>query len=279
MGNLTFYARKPFLGNEWGKGYDQMHTMRLSSEIRAFQMAEYLGADLNPASSRDADPCIVVKPRTLRKHQKDHWVDICDGEHLLQELKDYPELKIIVSGKHAYDRLSKEYPNRIEWIPQQHLNWDNEKRDRQEVTTGGYIGGPSARKFYAEVGRRLQEKDFDWVTCYNYKCRQDAVNFYKSIDFLVIAGFELKWMDDYVFGTPAKMINAASFGVPSLAKPAKGFQEWEGKYIPVSSYEELVTEAEKLRDSDYYNSWSHRVEKAAQDYHISKIAVKYKELR
>ncbi|OGH18094.1 MAG: hypothetical protein A2868_03475 [Candidatus Levybacteria bacterium RIFCSPHIGHO2_01_FULL_40_15b] len=75
-----------------------------------------------------------------------------------------------------------------------------------------------------------------------------------------------------------KIINAASFGIPTLTQPIAGYKEFNGFYIPIKDMDSLVKEAEKLKDVNYYNQWSDRVFNEAEKYHISKIAELYKRL-
>jgi len=280
MKEITFWGRHHFVGNVLSENPNESHTIRLSSLIRGEQIAQHLeGGKYNPKEGFEDDVIVFIKPRTM-KHVKDtDWMDFADGQHLLEPLRNRPQVRVIAAAQYGYEYLKKRYPNKIIYIPQQHLNWENAKRDRKEVTTGGYIGGPSPLAFeiYGKIENKLKEIGFDFVTCYNFKKREDAVDFYKKIDFLVMCGFGIK--NDFTFATPCKMINAASFGIPTIAIPQPGFKEFEGFYIPVNTMEELLVEANKLRDKDYYDMWSKKVELEAQKYHINKIIKLYEQLR
>ena len=109
----------------------------------------------------------------------------------------------------------------------------------------------------------------------NYKTRQDIVDFYKTIDIQVIGYFKHY---DHAYRHPTKIINAASFGIPTIAAPILGYKEFEGHYIPAGNMESLLVAVDKLRDIKYYSQWSTKIIKEAEKYHISNIAKLYQQL-
>jgi len=243
-------------------------------------MAEYLGARLNPTSGYEGDVCIYVKPKRLDTIRDGDWVDFLDSPGgILALLKDRPNVKVIAASQCSYDCLKENLTNEIVLIPSHHVNWDRIKRERVEISVGGYIGSPSpdAFKMYNEIKTELKKVGFEFVTCfgYNYKDRNDAVNLYRQVDLFIIGA----WVgDDSPHKIPTKIINAASFGVPSIAYPLRGYRELEGYYVPARNISELLVEVEKFKNRDYYNEWSNKVVEMAEKYHISKIAPLYLKL-
>ncbi len=189
------------------------------------------------------------------------------------------KVKVIAASTYSYDYFKNKLPNEIIYIPHHHVNRENIKRDRKEVIRCGYIGTPSqeAIKFYGEVGQELKKIGFEFITCFDFKAREDAINLYRNIDILIIA--EWKWGDvSHVYKFPTKLINAASFGVPTIAFPRAGYKEFEGNYVRANNMEEMLSEVKKFRDKDYYQEWSEKILKVAENYHISKIANLYRNL-
>ena len=41
----------------------------------------------------------------------------------------------------------------------------------------------------------------------------------------------------------------------------------------------MITEVEKMKDKDYYDAWANKIAKAAEAYHIDKIAQMYEKLK
>ena len=275
MPRLTFFARPSFLGNAWPGLTDETRLMRIHSRIRGEQMARYLGVKFNPKEGFEDDLCIYVKPRHLRFMKEHDWVDIGDEWTLIKFVE--PHTQIIAISQHNYDFLVERFPeNKIIIIPHQHVNWENAPREKRKVKVGGYLGGISnvALPAYQGIQARLKKLGFDFIFCFNFKNRQDNINFYQSIDFLVI-GVEgsNSWC-----GTPAKLINAASFSKPAVAFKQDHYKEFEGNYIPISSLDEMEEEVLKFNNEDYYEEWSLKVREAAEPYHISKIADMYLQL-
>ena len=253
---VSFLAEKNFLG----------------SIIRGKQIADWIGGTYK---GDRGDVNIYIKPTKLDDVQDGDWVDVSDGEWLVKHLKRRPKIKVIAHSLKTYEILKEELTNELVWISQQHLNWERHERDRKEINTCGYIGHPNelAFKICDKIGERIKSIGWNFITCFDYKTREDAVNFYKKIDLLVIGGW-----NDPPYKTPTKIINAASFGIPSVAFPTEGYKEFEGYYIPVKSLEEMIIEIEKFRDESYYKEWSDKIKDKAEEYHISNVSEKYKNL-
>jgi len=269
------------LANQRFPNSSDLVIVRLSSEIRAKQIAEYIGGKYNPKSGYENDVCVYVKPGNLSRIRDTDYVDFSDGLYvgLIDMLKQRPKIRVLAHSTYLYKYLKERLPNEIIYLPQQHLNWERAKRDRKEVTTGGYIGSPSpiSIKLNTEVKEALQKIGMDYLMWYNWRSREDAIDFYKKIDFLVIYGYGNS--DEYnPCAQPTKMINAASFGVPSLANWQVGYEEFEGYYTRFKTIEELVSEVQKLKDKDYYDKYVEKIIPKAEEYHISKTAERYKQL-
>lgn len=242
---VSFLAEKNFLG----------------SMIRGKQIADYIGGQYNPK-------CIYIKPTSLNHIRDCDYVDVSDGEW--EHFKTRPKLKLIANSLYGYEFLKEHLPNEIIYIPQQHLNWERTKRDRKGITCCGYIGKHSkvADKMYKEIADKLTSVNLQFEFFSGFFTREDAIEFYKRIDLLIVG----PWKGDGPFKTPTKLINAASFGVPSIAYPIPQYKEFEGYYIP---YEDNLLGLINKLD---YDNFAQKIMVKAEDYHISKIAELYKKL-
>ncbi len=276
MENISIFAKPSFLGNHYHNLVKGDSILRLSGEIRGKQIADYIGAKFNPKSGYEDDLCIFVKGFMIEKAKDGDYVDFSDEvfEKLSPKLRS--KINIIAHSQYAYNYLKQRLSNKIVCIPQQHINWKNEIRIKNKNIVGGYIGRPSNISFRIqnEIKETLKKIGVNFKIAFEWTSRQDAIDFYKNIDFLVIGGYGLLNADVWQI-TPAKMINAASFGIPSLAYMRAGYQEFEGYYTQFKTMDDLVLEIEKLKDEDYYNSVSELILEKAKNYHISKIAEKY----
>lgn len=275
---ISFFALPSYVGKSYSRHAPESTARRLSSRIRAEEMAAYLGAKLNPVAGFEHDTCIYVKPRNLAEVPDGSWVDFLDSTPgFLGALKQRPKIKVIAASQCSFDVLKENLPNKIVLIPSHHLNQERLKRTRTKITTGGYIGSPSPAAFqmYGEIKTELKKIGLDFVTSFDFKERQDAINLYSQIDLFIIG----PWVgDDSPHKIPTKIINAASFGIPSIAYPLKGYQEIEGQYVQAHDINEIIFAAEKFKNKRYYNAWSKKVTKMAENYHISSIAPLYEKL-
>lgn len=276
---ISIFTRPSYIGNRYPKHTKESSVLRLSARVRGDEIAQYIGAKLNPTEGFENDVCIYVKPKYINQIKDGDYLDYLDGKNMWLLLKDHPKIKVIAASQSSYEYLKENLTNEVFLIPSHHINFERAKRERKEVTTGGYIGNPSpsAFKMYAEIKVRLKEIGFGFKTCFNFKTRQDAIDLYKNIDLFIIGDWVGK--DDNHTKMPTKIINAAAFGVPTIAYPLKGYQEIEGNYVHARSIDEMLTEVEKFKEENYYNEWANKVVKMAEQYHISRIADLYKKLK
>jgi hypothetical protein len=275
---ISIFARPPFFGNRFHSKMKEVSVQRLSSRIRGEEIAEYMNANLNPTSGYEKDVCIHVKH--FSKYIKNgDWFDFLDGENNLPLLKERPGINVIASSLNSYEVLKQELSNKIALIPTHHINTERIKRNRTKIASVGYIGAPSpiATKLYGQIGERLKDMGLEFTTCFDFKTRDDALNLYKNIDIFVVGAWELG--DENPHKIPTKIINAASFGIPTVAFPLAGYKELEGNYLRANNMDELLFGVEKLMSEKNYQEMSKQVEVMAENYHISKIADLYRKLK
>jgi hypothetical protein len=270
---LTFFTRKSHVarGQLFGG----------SSLIRGEQIAEYLHAKLNPENGYENDVCVYVKPGIDRKtgkpfatFAKKTYIDIIDNKRYIQWLREYPELSGIVTSEYCYDFLKDEMKDRITFIPQQHCNFERFVRSKKEITTVGIIGTPSAFQYsILDTRERLERIGLQLLTKSDYTTREDVANFYKNTDIQIVWYYVLDLLKN-----PLKIINAASFGIPTVGFPHRSYKEVEGYYTPVRSINQLFAEVEKLKNPENYARATKNLLPMAEKYHISKIAEKYAQL-
>ena len=236
----------------------------LGSLVRGKQIADYLGWKYRPAE-RDG-VCLFLKPKSLDKVQDGDWIDVSDGEYVPELLKTRPLINVIAHSVYSYNFLKKALPeHNIIWLSQQHLNWERATKDVKEVKVCGYIGGPSEqiRKQYDAIGESLRKVGFEFITCLDFTTRESCVEFYKKIDCLVIG----KSIEN-PYKTPTKLINAASFGIPTVAYPLKSYEEWT-EFTPCLSDDMIPQTVGSL---EFYPN---RLIEKAEFYHISNVAKRY----
>lgn len=275
---ISIFAKGAYLKEET----TGVFVRRVSSRIRGEEISAYLGAHAryNPQERSADDVCIFLKPRGLDGVKDGEYVDILDEIDLVPKLKERPNIKVIAMSQAQHEYLQENLENEIFLIHHHHINFERFKRTRNATLVGGAIGHSQyANDLYGEIKNALSGSGIDFVPILSYTTRQDMLDFFKKIDFLVT--WNIDAYKDYPHSHPTKIINAASFGIPTLSQPIAGYKEFAEYYIP-TSFEDmgsLVIEAVKLKDLDYYQHWSDKVYEEAEKYHISKIAELYKQLK
>jgi hypothetical protein len=282
---ISFFVRRAFLNVNPGNEFEyngppkRGHLMRVSSMIRGDQIASYLGAKLNPASGYENDVCIYVKPHKKRgedfKFEGKPYMDIVDGWGLIGLMKNHPEVPVIACSQMDYESLQKALGNKIVLIPQQHCNFDRLVRTRNKITTVGVIGTKGAFAFLPDGLREgLTERGMELLEYSNFFTRQNIVDFYLKIDIQIVwRPYKMR------LSNPLKLVNAASFGIPTIALREDYFKELDGYYLPVKTVGEFFTQLDSLRsDPDLYNTYSWQCVEKAEEYHIENIAKLYEKL-
>lgn len=276
--NMTFISKANFFKRGLTGG---LYPARLSARSRGEEIASYLGAVFTTDMNYDRGGIrIHLKPRTLGHVKDGEYVDILDNVTLVHELKARPGIKVIVYSQPYYDFLKTELKNEVILIPHPHINFENTTRIKNHPIAGGMVSKsiPTAYALFNPIKAALAKVGIELKEGFTYETRQDMVDFYKGIDFLVAWYGPENTIYDRFVRYPGKIIHAASFGIPTIAQNVFGYQEMEGYYIPATTDEDIAREAVKLQDEAYYNQWSKKLIDKAKEYHISAIAKLYRKL-
>lgn len=283
---ITIFAKPAFLNVNPGEPFALRtkpvrsgHLMRVSSMIRGDQIADQIGAKLNPTEGYENDTCIYVKPMVRKgddfTFEGKPYLDIIDGHNLGQLLNKHPEVPAIVCSQIDMETMSGVISNKIIFIPQHHCNFNREKRTRTEVKTVGVIGTRGAFPMLPEELRKeLEKRGMELIEFSRFFSRQDIIDFYMKID------VQMVWRPyKKLLSNPLKLVNGASFGIPTIALDERAFEEMKGCYIPVTTFKEFLVQLDRLRTTpDMYIYYSENCIDRAERYHIERVGEMYKEL-
>lgn len=288
MVDISIFAKRAYLNTNPGEEYEYNGTKptrgylkRVSSIIRADQVAEALGAKLNPKSGYENDICVYVKPNLdsnsdVKFVGKSNYLDIIDEIGYVNVLKKHPDVSAIVLSERDYINLSTEgITNKIYLIPQHHCNFERFVRTRKKIMKAGVIGHAKAFDFLPpELGSELKKRGIELMTFSSFFTRKDIVDFYKKIDIQIVWRPYKKRLANSI-----KIVNAASFGIPTLALDESHFKDLGNCYIGVQRLSQLFNELDLLiKHPSRYKAFSNLCIKKAEEYHIENIAKLYKSL-
>lgn len=269
---ISLFAKPPF---------EMKHLQRVSSIVRGEQVAAFMGnARLNPPSGYKDDVCIYVKPhiKTNNEYQfeKNSWIDINDGWELVEVLKRYPEVGVIAYSDLAVEALAKELTNKIALIPHHHVNFERTHRNRTEIKKVGITGSGEAFKYIPdEIKEGLKKRGIKLEYFSSFYPRMSVARFHESMD------IHMHWRPFLrrKLSCPLKIVNAASFGVPTIALNEPSFKEVEDCYVGVKTAETWLLVLDQLiADPKLYQTIADLCLVTAEKYHIENIANLYEEL-
>lgn len=290
--NISIFAKPAFLNvnptrpfKYEGKPPRRGHLQRISSMTRGEQMANNLGAKLNPTEGYEEDICIYVKPpytpgQDFLFEGKKAYLDIQDSPGLYEIVKNHPEVGIISASEWSYGVLTRMLPNnKIINIPEHHCNFKRVRRSRKTITTVGCIGtSGSFRNLPEELKEKLAQRGMEFLECQRFFTREDVVNFYLSIDIQIVWRPYVEKRKDILLN-PLKLVNASSFGIPTIKYEEPADREMSGCYIPVRTLDEFLVQLDKLRsDPKLYDQYAKRCIEKSEEYHIDNIAKLYRNL-
>jgi len=258
------------------------HLQRVSSIVRGEQIAAYmLNARLNPEHGYENDVCIYVKPHIKPGSDfdfpKHSWIDIQDGKDLVSTLEKYPNVGVIAYSDEAYKYLSKGLNNKIALIPHPHLNFERRVRNRTTIKKVGTTGSFEAFEHIPDIIKEgLQKRGIKFEFYSLFYPRMAVSKFHESLD------VHIHWRPfrRRRLSAPFKIINSASFGVPTIALDEPSFKEvGDINYIGVKTPEEWLAALDMLIESPItYENMAKSCIEMSEKYHISNIAKLYEAL-
>jgi len=276
---ISIFAKQAFLNTNPYSPFEYKGTppkygqlMRVSSMIRGNQIANQIGAKLNPESGYENGICIYVKPHVIAGQP---YLDIIDGHNLGQLALKHPKVTVIVCSQADMETMTGVISNRIVLIPQHHCNFERVKRTRTEIKTVGVIGTRGAFPLLPKgLKEELAKRNIELLEFSKFFTRQNVIDFYLKIDIQIV------WRPyKKLLSNPLKLVNAASFGVPTIALDEPAFKEMGGCYIGVKRLEELLIGVDWLIDNpEEYKELSRDCLEKAEEYHIENVGKLYKEL-
>jgi hypothetical protein len=253
-------------------------------EIRGQQMATALGGTFNRGDPEEGDVCIYLLALRPQPEPRYAYHDIMDSP-----LYAYARMAkrtrgdmIAISNAHA-GFLVERFPNRtIHYLPQHHCNFERVQREPRPALVVGTIGGYSAVQWpHKSLERYFNEAGMVWRFADNVRHREQVVAFYKSIDIqFVFRPTHMRSNELRRCLSPLKLINAGSFGIPTVAYPEPGYtSEWTDQCLWGDSLSECIRQAKRLKENPtLYEEVAGKAREKSEQYHIERITPLYRQL-
>jgi len=240
-----------------------------SGTIRGAQMAAHYGGD--DCDGHGSGVHVYVKIEPPAKRPAHSYLDVIDGVERVPWLKRHPEVGVIAASRSEETYLRGVLGRDDIWfIPQHHCNYERARRGSGAIETAGVVGGRGAIRCNVKTLRRTLAGlgvAFHW--CRHYANRLDVAEFYAKLDVQIV------WRtEDRPWKNPLKLVNAMSFGIPTIAYPETAYQEVEGYYWPARTMADVVDAVAELRRG--YDA--ERLIARAEEYHIEHVAKLYEAL-
>jgi hypothetical protein len=256
-----------------------------SSLLRGRQIAEALGVGCDPAVISSKETVVAVKCWHNDFPQFDHvYCDIVDSDSLLNILQASPHVGVITCTEKGRDYVSARIENEIRLIPHHHCNFENRTRSVKEPRVAGYVGSAGNLDLNpAEIQKALGKIGIDFLVLYNdgmSLSREDICRFYLSIDLqLVFRKPRLIPNMPPELKNPLKLVNAGSFGVPTVGYPEPCFGAANGGFVQAMNLNQIVEACAALKsDRSLYRRLAESGRQQAQAYHVFRIAPRYRDL-
>lgn len=288
MAGLSIFAKRAYLNTSPNEEFEftgikpaNGYLKRVSSIIRADQIASITKAKLNPQKGYKKDICIYVKPELDSSGNfaftgKSNYLDVIDELGYINLLKKHPEVGAIALSQRDVITLATEgLTNKIILIPQHHCNFERIQRVRTSIKTIGIIGNHKAFSYLPpDLKPRLKDLGLELYEFSNFFTRKDILDFYKNIDLQIVWRPYRKKL-----ANPLKIVNAASFGIPTIALEESYFKEVGNAYIGVRDLNHFFVELSLLlKYPTRYKAYEKLCQEIAENYHIDHIAKRYLDL-
>lgn len=256
-----------------------------SADIRGRQIASKLGVPCDePLAPGQKHPksIVLVKavPGDIESLKSFLWFDIVDSDDRLDWIAGLPNAGVIAIGITAERYLKARLNIPVALVPEHHCNFERCVRKANAVSkVVGFCGYENNLDLNVEALRKrlaAVNMEFKMLPVTGNLTREDVCEFYKGIDInltfrlpRIVAKMppELK--------NPLKVINAASFGIPTVGYPEVSYEEFP-PYIRVHDEEEVVDACVRLKHFD--DSARRCLLRNAEQYHIDNIVELYRSI-
>jgi hypothetical protein len=248
-------------------------------QVRGQQIAEHMGAELNPTSGYEEDVNVFITYCPRIPIPRKAVMDPNDHKNQWEFISEHPELQVIAISRPEQAMFRKIFHREIHYIPDHHANYARERRPARPVMTVGTVGSRASLHLdLVDLDRRLRDIGITMQRRDMGRRREHVLQAYRTMDVQIVFRANLP---DREICDALKLSNAGSFGIPTVAYPEVSYAaEYDGCFIPAHTIEELVEGVHRLSSSpSLYQEYSDKALARSEDYHIDAIVQRYLSLR
>lgn len=249
-------------------------------QVRGQQIADRMGARVNPESGYDEDVNVFVTYCPRIPLPKKTVLDPNDHKNQWEFIEQHPECPVIAISLPEMELFHKIFPKTrsIVYIPDHHANYIREQRPARPVRFVGTVGSRASLHCdvvdlddrLRRIGIQMRRRDMG-------RRREHVLEAYRNMDIQIVFRADLP---DREICDVLKLSNAGSFGIPTVAYPEASYAaEYDGAFLPANTVEELVDGVNRLaRDPNLYRHYAEAARDRAEHYHIDAICERYRAL-
>ncbi len=248
-------------------------------QVRGQQIAEWIGARLNPESGYEDDVNVFITYCPTIPLPRKSVLDPNDHKNQWDFIREHPEVPVIAISLPEQTMFREMFQQEIIYIPDHHANYDREQRVARTVLTVGTVGSRASVNWPAEdVEQRLAKIGLQLLRRDMGRHREQVLAAYRRMDIQIVFRANLP---DREICDPLKLSNAGSFGIPTVAYPELSYAtEYDGCFLPAQTIEELVDGVDRLaRTPSLYQEYARKALDRSEAYHIDNVVKRYLHLK
>jgi len=242
-------------------------------------MAAAVGGVVDADTVYPDDVLVMIKdipPQEIIDYVKRVYVDVDDGYGLIPLIKERPKVKPIAASRVGQKYLQEQLcRDDVLMIPGHHCNFERAVRVTHEVATAGFMGYPEHLHIDPlDLSTALEKIGIRFVAKTKFSSRDEVCDFWRDVDVQICFRKKSETNPVPELRDPLKLINASSFGVPTIAYPEPAYaDEFAGYFYMAYSLDDIVEHCRALtKDGWAYHRVSMALIQHAEQYHIQHIA-------
>lgn len=269
-------ARLVVLTNQWQSG--EIRGRQIAAELQ--RRGHDVAVDPGMLYRGDVVLCVKSMPEdSAVRHVARILMDVIDSPASLEWLKGHEKVEIVSIGRTHAAYMQELFPGRRVWLlPEHHCNREGARVRVEQPRVVGYCGTLEGLQLKVDdIIKAIAPLGYELILNYDPPTREDVCRFYRCID------VQLCWrpsLSDPRLKNPLKLVNAGSFGVPTIAWPEVSYvEECPSEFLTALTLDDVVGYLSNFREcSRGYRTWCDVAYQLSERYSLERVASMYEEV-